>query len=138
MTYRTYAYFALWPDLLFGAAHREVAGLGQHVHRFRHLRIVRHDKDPVSHHPAVSRRDDVESQLELDERAVSIDHGRGDLVPRIGRNEITKSPEHRIGDLEFFRLQIVTEVDAAGDLARLETTNPAIHELARERKSRTQ
>src|SRR5215510_14313656 len=118
MTYRTYAYFALWPDLLFGAAHREVAGLGQHVHRFRHLRIVRHDKDPVSHHPAVSRRDDVESQLELDERAVSIDHGRGDL--------------------EFFRLQIVTEADAAGDLARLETTNPAIHELARERKSRTQ
>src|SRR6185369_4215092 len=130
MTYRTYFRFALWSDFLFGAAHREVAGLGQHVDRFCDLRIVRHDEHSVSHHAAVSSRDDVEAQLELDEGAVSIDHRRRNLKRRIGGDEITKRLEHRIGDLELFSLQIVAEVNAAGNPARLETTNPAIHELA--------
>ena len=119
-------------------AHREVAGFWQDVHCFCHLRIVRHDENSVANHSTVSGSYDIEAQLELDESAIAIDHRRCHFVRRIGSHEIAKRLEHRIRDLELFRLQLVTEIDPAIDTARLKTTNTTVHQFARESKSRTQ
>ena len=64
----------LLPDGSFGGAHREVAGFRQDVHGFCNLRIVHGDENSIANHATVSRRDDIEAQLELEERTVSIDH----------------------------------------------------------------
>ena len=109
-------FFVPFVILLFGGgAHREVTGFGQNVHGFRHLWIVRHDENSIANHTTVSRSHDIEPQFELDEGAIAIDHCRCHLVRRIRRHKITKRSEHRIRDLELFRLQLVTEIDPARD-----------------------
>src|SRR6185369_17356999 len=112
----------------------EVTGFGQNVHGFRHLWIVRHDENSIANHTTVSGSHDIEPQLKLDEGAIAIDHRRCHFVRRIRRHKIAKRSEHRIRDLELFRLQLVTEIDPARDATRLETTNTPIHEVARKSK----
>src|SRR6185436_18558794 len=127
----------LW--LLFHRrAHREVTGFGQDVHRFRNLRIVRHDENSIANHSTVRRRHDIETQLELDKGAIAIDRCGRHLVRRIGSGEITESLKHRIRDLELVRLQLVTEIKLAIETARFKSTNTTVHQVARESESRTQ
>ena len=69
--------------LISGAAHREVAGLGNDLYCLGNLRIVHGDENSVANHTAVSCRDHVESQLELDVGPVTVNHCGRDLVRRI-------------------------------------------------------
>src|SRR5215216_5362242 len=123
-------------DFLLSAAHRQVPRLRQHVHSLSYLRIVGRDEDPVSHHPPVRGSDDVEAQLTFEVRTISIDHRSRDLVRRIGEHETAKRFEDRVRHLELIGLELVTEIDGSRYPACLETTNPAIHKLARESKNR--
>src|SRR5690349_12834642 len=116
---------------------RELARLRDYINRFRHLRIVRHDEHAIAHHPAVRRRHEIEPQFQLDKRAILINSRGVSLVLRIAVNEISKSAKHRICDFQLVRLQFVIEVDAR-DLARLETFDSSVYELAGESEGRTQ
>ena len=95
--------------IAIGLSLAELAGAGQNVHGLCNLRIAAHDEDPVANHATMGCRHEVDSHFELDESAVLIDHRCCDFERRIGGDEITKRFEHRIGDFEIVRREVVPE-----------------------------
>ncbi len=102
------------------------------------MRIIGRNKNSVRYDPSIRRGDDIETQLEFDERTIVVQHRVRHLQRRIAGGKVLEGFKESVGNPQIVRLQFMCEINIMLHSIRVKAVNPAVYQLPRKIKSRTQ
>ena len=118
-------------ELMPGGSHGEVPRSWQtQFDGLCYLLVVCHHEDAVRHLTAIGRRDDVVSQLELNEGSVAIHERAQAFQSGIPGNKILEGFEGYIGNQEIIGLKLVFKVDTFRHFVTAETGYSSVYQIA--------